>query len=100
MNVISLLISAGVVGCIVAVMTAGDFPGWGPTIGCVLGMSITAGVVSMLLPDGLWFLGVAAGAAAGAWLISWLCSLPLRKGVIAAGTYLGLRVLLGLVLSI
>ena len=96
--IIGLLLDAAIVGIIIAVMEKGEFPGWGPMLGCVLAIGITSNVVAVLLPDALWFLATLAGAAVGAYVISWLCHMSLRRGAIASAIYLGVRIVLGLML--
>ena len=53
-----------------------------------------------VLPGGLWFLAYVGGAVAGAFLIVWLCETTLRKGMIASGIYLAIRLVLGVIWSL
>ena len=97
--VLGLLFDAAIIGIIIAVMEKSEFPGWGPMLGCVLAIGITTGVVSSLLPGPLSLLGIPAGAVVGAFVISFLCDMSLKRSTIAAGIYLGIRLILGLLLS-
>jgi len=96
--IIGLLFDAAIIGIVIAAMEKGEFPGWGPMLGCVLAMGITSSVAGAFLPDPLWFLAPLAGAAVGAYVISWLCHMSLKRAAIASGIYLGVRIVLGLML--
>jgi hypothetical protein len=98
--VIGLLFDAAIIGIIVAVMEEGDFPGWGPMIGCALAIGVAAGGTSALLPAALWPVAVLVGALVGALVISWLCGMTFRRAAKAAGIYLGVRFVLTLLLHL
>jgi hypothetical protein len=88
------------VGIIISVMEDGEFPGWLNMILCVLATVIPAGVINLLLPSGLFFVGSIVGAITGGIAISALCGMSLKRASIAAGIYLviqiGIALLLGL----
>ena len=98
--IFGLLFDAAIIGIIIAIMQKGDFPGWWPMIGCVLAIGITSTVVSTLLPGVLSLLGILAGAAVGAFVISRVCYMDMRRSAMAAGIYLGVRVALSLVTAV
>ena len=98
--IFGLLFDAAIIGIIIAVMEKGDFPGWGPMIGCVLAIGITSNVVAILLPESISLLGLVAGAGVGALIISWLCGMSLRRGAIAASVYLGVRIVMSLAMVV
>ena len=89
--VFGLLIDGALIGVIIAFMQRGEFPGWGPSIGSALAIGVTSSVVGYFLPGLLSLLGIVAGAAVGAFVISWLCGMSLERGAKAAGIYLGVR---------
>ena len=92
---VGLLVQAGLIGLIIVIMERGHFPGWGPMLGVVLAMGLTRGVLSLLLPQ-LWPLWVVAGAAVGAYVISWLCDMPLQRAAVAVAICVGASVVLEL----
>ena len=71
--VISLVISAALLGIIIAVLDDGEFPGWGAMIISVLAAVLPASLVNGLLPPGLFFIGLIVGAACGGCAISATC---------------------------
>ena len=92
--VFGLLFDAAIIGLVIAAMERGEFPGWGPMIACVFIIGATSAGVAHLLPEDLADLGILAGAAVGAVAISWLCDMSLKRSAIAAGIYLGIRLVL------
>ncbi len=88
---IGLLIGAAILGLIIAGMEQGEFPGWGKMIVCVLAASIPAAIVNMLLPPGLFIIGLAVGAFCAGCAISAFCGMSLRRSSIAAGIYLAIQ---------
>lgn len=92
-----LIIDAAILGLIIAVVEKDAFPGWPPMIGCALVVSVVTNAVAHFLPGWLALLGIVAGASAGGFLISWLCGMTWRRGFLAAGIYLGLRLALSLI---
>jgi hypothetical protein len=97
--VFGLVFDAAIIGIIVAVLSKGEFPGWGPMIGVVFAIWISSNAAMRLLPDGLWFLGLVAGAAVGALILTWLGVLEFRRSLKAAGIYLGVRLVMGFMLA-
>lgn len=94
--VLGLLFDAAIIGIVIAVMEKGEFPGWGPMIGCVFVIGVVSNGVAHFLPGLLALFGLVAGAAVGALMISWLCEMSLRRSAIASGIYLGVRLVLTL----
>ena len=97
MVVLGLIVDAAIIGVIIAVMEKSEFPGWGPMLGCVLAIGVTTSVVSHFLPGALSLVGIPAGALVGAFVISLLCDMSLKRSGIAAGIYLGIRMIFGLI---
>ena len=92
---IGLVLDGAILSLIVLFLERGEFPGWGPMIGIALGVGAVSWFASSLLPDGISLLGNVAGAAVGGLLLTWLCEMTPRRGLIAAGIYLGVRLVLG-----
>lgn len=97
---LGLVFDAAIIGLIIAVMEGSEFPGWGPMIGCALLIGITSRAVGSQLPGPLSLLGVVAGAIVGAFAISWLCSMSYRRSAIAAGIYLAISGIGGLLFGL
>jgi hypothetical protein len=89
---LSIIIGAGVLGLIVAVMEQGEFPGWGGMILCVLAAIIPAAIINALLPPALFIIGLAVGAVCAGFAISAACGMTVKRASIAAGIYLALQV--------
>jgi hypothetical protein len=87
---IGIVIGAGVLGLIIAVMEEGDFPGWGSMILCVLAATIPAAIINLLLPPMLFIVGLAVGAVCAGFAISALCGMSVKRSCIAAGIYLAI----------
>ena len=88
---IGLLISAALLGIIIAVLDDGDFPGWGSMIICVLAASLPAALVTALLPPALFFVGPVVGAVCGGFAISATCGMSVKRSCIAAGIYFAVQ---------
>ncbi|MCH8047627.1 MAG: hypothetical protein IID44_28370 [Planctomycetes bacterium] len=86
--IISAIISAAMLGMIIAAMEEGDFPGWGVMIICVLATVIPMAIIDMLLPASLFFVGPLVGAICGGFAISATCSMSVKRASIAAGLFL------------
>ncbi len=84
---------AALIGVILVAMT-GEFPGWGMLCGCVIAMGIAGNAVAYFLPWPVSLLSLIVSAAVGGAIISWTELLSFRRASIAAGTYLGSRVVL------
>jgi hypothetical protein len=94
---VGLVLDAAIFGVILASMT-GEFPGWGTLIGSVLVVGIVSNLVGALFPWPLSLVGLVAGAAAGATVISWVTEVDFRRAVKAAAVYLGVRLVLTILL--
>lgn len=99
-TVYELLISAAIVGLVIAALERADFPGWPEAIGSAFGIGLCAAVARWLLPEGLALLSYVAGAIGGGFLLAWLCELPLRRGFLAAAVYLIVRVVLSFLIDL
>ncbi len=97
---VGLLIGAAILGTIISVMEEGDFPGWISMVVCVLAAILPAAVVNSLLPPGLFFIGLAAGALCAAFAISAFCGMSVKRSAIAASIYLGIQVALSVALQL
>jgi hypothetical protein len=93
---LGLFIGAAILGSIIAVMEQGDFPGWGKMLICVLAAVVPATVLNMLLPPGMFIIGLAVGAACAGVAISALCGMSLQRSSIAAGIYLAVQTVISI----
>ncbi|GAB4152548.1 MAG: hypothetical protein Tsb009_28540 [Planctomycetaceae bacterium] len=89
---IGILIGAGILGIIIAVMEEGDFPGWMPMIASVLAAVIPASIINNFLPPLFFFVGLAVGAVCGGLVISATCGMSVKRASIAAGIYFGIQI--------
>ena len=87
-----IVLGAAILGIIIAVMEEGEFPGWGSMIVCVLAALIPAAVINAILPDALFFIGLAVGAICAGVAISATCGMSLKRASIAAAIYLVIQV--------
>ena len=93
---LGLLIGAGVLGLIIAVMEKDEFPGWGKMFLCVLVATIPAALINAVLPPYLFIIGTAIGALCAGLAISFFCGMSVPRATTAAGIYLGAQVALEL----
>lgn len=91
-----LVIGAGILGIIIAVMEEGEFPGWGTMMICVLAAVIPAGIINALLPPGLFIVGLFVGAVCAGFAISATCGMGVKRATIAAGIFLAIETLISL----
>lgn len=96
---LGLIIGAGILGIIIAVMEEGEFPGWGKMIICVLAAVIPAIALNAALPPELFFIGLAVGAVCAAGAIMVTCGMSAKRAAIASGIYLGIQIVLSLAFS-
>lgn len=89
---IGIVVSAALLGIIIAAMEEGDFPGWGVMIVCVLAASVPTAIVNAFLPDGLVLVGAAVGAVCGGLAISATCGMSVKRASIAAAIYLACQI--------
>jgi hypothetical protein len=85
--VLALILGAGILGIIIALMEEGEIPGWGKMIVCVLAAVIPAAIINALLPPGLFVIGLAVGAGCAGLAISATCGMSVKRASIAAGIY-------------
>ena len=85
---LAIILGAGILGIIIAVMEEGEFPGWGKMIICVLAAVIPAAIINALLPSELFIVGLAVGAVCAGLAISATCGMSVKRASIAAGIYL------------
>lgn len=88
---LGLLLGAGVLGIIIAVMDDGEFPGWFPLIGCVLAAIVPAAIINAFLPPSLFIVGLAVGAIAAGCAISAMCGMSVQRSSIAASIFLAVQ---------
>jgi hypothetical protein len=72
---IGIILGAGILGIIIAVMEQGEFPGWGKMVLCVLAAGIPALIINALLPPALFIIGLAVGAVCAGFVISATCGM-------------------------
>lgn len=92
-----ILIAAGMLGIIIAVMEEGDFPGWGPMVISVLGATAPAALLNLYLPSSLFFVGLFVGAACGGFAISATCGMSVKRACIAASIFFACQIVLSLI---
>jgi hypothetical protein len=93
---LGIVLGAGVLGLIIAVMEQGEFPGWGKMIVCVLAALIPAAIINLLLPAGLFIVGLAVGAVCAGLAISAMTGMSVKRASIAAAIYLGVQTVISL----
>jgi hypothetical protein len=94
----SIVISAAILGVIIAVMEQDEFPGWGNMVICVLAAIVPAAIINAILPPILFFVGLTVGAICAGFAISLTCGMTLKRACIAAGIYLGIQTALSVAL--
>ena len=95
---LGLIVGAGILGIIIALMEEDEFPGWGKMIVCVLAAVVPAAIINAILPPYLFFIGLAVGAALAGLAISALVGMSVRRASIAAGIYLAIQTVISLLL--
>jgi hypothetical protein len=93
---LGLVIGAGILGIIIAVMEREGFPGWGAMIVCVLAAAVPAALINALLPPSLFLVGLAVGAMCAGLAISAMTGMGVKRASIAAGIYLGIQTAISL----
>lgn len=93
---VGLLVNAGILGVIIAIMEEGDFPGWFSMMACVLAAVFPAALINAMIPPSLFFVGLAGGAVCAGFAISALCGMSVKRASIAAGIYLVVSTLISL----
>ena len=93
---LGIILGAAILGLIIAVMEEGEFPGWGKMIVCVLAAVVPAAIINLLLPPGLFIIGLAVGAVCAGLAISATCGMSVKRASIAAAIYLGVQTLISL----
>jgi hypothetical protein len=94
---LGIIIGAGILGLIIALMEEGEFPGWGKMALCVLAAAVPALIINFFLPAYLFIIGLAVGAVCATFAIAALCQMSLQRAGIAAGIYLGVQTAISLV---
>ena len=89
--ILGLLIGAGILGIIIAVMEQDEFPGWWKMMGCVSAAVIPAAIINALLPPALFIIGLAVGAVCAGFAISATTGMSVKRAGIAAGIYLAIQ---------
>lgn len=96
---LGLIIGAGILGIIIALMEQGEFPGWIKMALCVLAAGVPAAILDFLLPRELFFVGPLVGAVCATFAIMATCGMSLKRAGIAAGIYFTIQIALSLALS-
>ena len=93
---VGLVVSAAILGIIIAVLERDEFPGWGMMLFCVVVATVPQVFVNALLPPGWWsLLGVAIGAVGVGFALVLLCDLRPPRAAAAVAIYLAIEVALG-----
>jgi len=96
---LGIIIGAGVLGGIIAVLEEGEFPGFLPMIACILAASIPAAIINTLLPREFFFIGLAVGAVCAGFAISALCGMSVKRSMLAVGIYFVVMIVLDITLA-
>lgn len=91
-------IGAAILGLIIAIMEEDEFPGWIKMFVCIIAMIVPAVLINGLLPVWAFPVGLSVGAVAGGFAISALCGMSVKRASIAAGIWLVVQIVLGIVL--
>lgn len=92
-----LILSAAILGIIIAAMEGGEFPGWGKMIVCVLAATIPAAIINEFLPEELFLIGLAVGAVCAGFAIAATCGMGVKRACIAAAVFMACNTVIGLV---
>lgn len=95
---VGLIVSAGILGIIIAVMEKDEFPGWGTMILCVLAAAVPDYLLGLVLPPPLFFVGTVVGALCAAGAIAYLTGMTPKRAAIAACIYFAVQLALGFAL--
>lgn len=93
---LGILLSAAILGIIIAVMEGDEFPGWGIMIICVLAAGIPTAIINAILPPNLFFIGMLVGAVCAMVAIMATCGMGPKRAAIAAGIYFAVEIAIGL----
>lgn len=94
--ILGLIVSAGILGFIIAGMERDEFPGWWRMILCVLAAVIPAGIINALLPPEFFLVGLVVGAACAGLVISALTGMSLKRAAVAASIFLAIQAVIDL----
>jgi len=97
---LGLIIGAGILGIIIAVMEEGDFPGWITMVVCVLAAVVPAGIVNSLIPEQFFVVGLAVGAVCAGFAISAMCGMSVKRAIIAASIYFAVQMGIGIAFNL
>lgn len=95
---IGILIAAGSLGIIIAVMDDGDMPAPLPLICSSLAIGLSTLIAQILLPESLALLSIVIGALIGGCAINLFQGMSVKRSCIAASIYLAVRMGVALVL--
>jgi hypothetical protein len=95
---LGIIVGAGILGVIIAVMEQEKFPGWVPMVLCVLAALIPAAIVNAMLPPGFFFVGLLVGAVCAGFAISAATGMGVQRACFAAGIYLAIQTAISLVI--
>lgn len=94
-----IILSAAILGIIIAVMEGDEFPGWGKMVVCVLATVIPQYLVNQALPAKLFFVGDLAGAVGAMVAIMATCGMGVKRAGIAAGIWFGIELVISFALT-
>ncbi len=96
---IGIIVSAAILGGIIALMQESDFPGWMEMIICAIAALVPTVLLRIMLPESLSLLAPLAGASAATIAISTTCGMTVGRSAIAAGIWFAAQIVLQLGLA-
>ncbi|MGL6074395.1 MAG: hypothetical protein ACRC8S_09575 [Fimbriiglobus sp.] len=95
---LSLIIGAGILGVIIAIMEQGEFPGWGKMVICALAAGVPSFILTKVLPPTIPFLilSTLVGAASATVAIMITTGMPIKRAAIASGIYFVIQLGIGI----
>ncbi|MEM9413274.1 MAG: hypothetical protein AAGA30_19350 [Planctomycetota bacterium] len=89
---ISILISAIVLGVLIATTNDGDFPDWTILIICLAAAIVPCAILNFALPANLFFVGPIVGAICCAATISATLGMPVVRASFSAGMFFFIQI--------
>jgi hypothetical protein len=99
-GILALIVSAGILGFIIAAMERDEFPGWWPMIVCVLAAIVPAGIINAFLPPAFFLVGLVVGAICAGLAISAMTGMSVKRASIAASIFLAIQAAIDLIFLI
>jgi hypothetical protein len=94
--ILGVIVSAAILGFIIAGMERDEFPGWSRMILCVLAAVVPAGIINAFLPPAFFLVGLVVGAICAGLAISALTGMSVKRASIAASIYLAIQAVIDL----